>query len=59
MAKVFELLINIVNLDGPKTLIGPTQNGNVAGLPFIRWGSADMVLPVEKQSLNHSCERCG
>jgi hypothetical protein len=42
MVNGYELLINIVTSNGPKTLIGPAQNGNVAGLPFLTWGSTDI-----------------
>ena len=42
MVNGYELLINVVTSNGPKTLIGPAQNGNVAGLPFLTWGSTDI-----------------
>ncbi len=39
--KESESLINTVISNGPKTLTGPTQNGNVAGLLSTAWGSTD------------------
>jgi hypothetical protein len=54
MVNASEQPINTVTYNRPKTLIGLSQNGAVAGHSLVKWKCTDnKELPVERLDLTH------
>jgi hypothetical protein len=54
MVNICELLINVVNWDKPKMLIGLGQNGKGSGIGAPNSPIADNAPPAERQNLTHT-----
>lgn len=54
MVNESELLVNVVNENKPKMLIGLNQNGQWSGSEITMFSDVDAAPPAERQHLTHS-----